>query len=203
MHQGYFYLGRPLLGLPLRVHWSAVFLIFLLSGPANPHPLRWFAVVFLILVHEYGHAVVARWAGAFPLSIHIHGFGGMCHWDGYVTQIGRACIASGGVWAQGIVFVGALIVGAIFEPPDRSPLGQILIVFVVSNALMAALNLVPIPPLDGAEAWKLPWLLAKRAWARQAGPRHSVTGLLLGPWKRLRMRWKTRKWNRPKGPTLH
>lgn len=198
MHAGYFLLGRPLFGIPLRVHWSVVFLVLLFGGPANPNPIRYGAMIFLILAHEYGHAIVARWFGAVPFSIELHGFGGLCRWEGHVSAIGRACIASGGVWAQAVIFFAALVVGAIAEPPDRSPLGQLLVVFVVSNAMMAAFNLIPIPPLDGAEAWKLPWLLAKRAWRRAPSAEAP-----LGMWRRLKLKWRKRRWNRPKGPTLH
>jgi stage IV sporulation protein FB len=201
MYQGYFFLGRPLFRIPLRVHWSIVFLVFLFGGPSSANPIRWAAVVFLVLAHEYGHAVVVRWAGAVPLSIELHGFGGLCRWDGYVTPIGRACIAWGGVWAQSVVFAAALIAGAILEPPDRSPLGQVLMVFVVSNAFMAAFNLIPFPPLDGAEAWKLPWLLAKRGWPRRSAG--FLVERVAGPFRRLRLRWRTRRWKGPKGPTLH
>lgn len=185
MHQGYFLIGRPLLGIPLRVHWSAAFLVLVLGGPAHPHPIRWLGVVFLILVHEYGHALVARRVGAYPLGIEIHGMGGLCRCAGYTTPIGRACIASGGVWAQGIVLVAAIAIGAIVEPPEGTPLGELLVVLVVSNVVMAVFNLIPIPPLDGAEAWKLPWLLGQQAW------------------RRLRSTWKERSNRRPRGPTLH
>jgi stage IV sporulation protein FB len=200
MH-GYFLVGRPLFRIPLRVHWSIVFLIFVLGGPANANPIRWGAVVFLVLAHEYGHAMVVRWAGAVPVSIELHGFGGLCRWEGYVTPIARACIAWGGIWAQSVVFVAALIARAIVEPPDRSPLGQVLAVFLLSNAAMAAFNLIPFPPLDGAEAWKLPWLLARRGWSRVSAG--SMVELVARPLRRLRLRWRTRRWRRPKGPTLH
>ena len=202
MSQGYFYLGRPVLGIPLRVHWSLVFLIFLLGGPANPHPVRWGAVVFLILAHEYGHALVARWTGALPFSIELHGFGGLCRWDGHVSPIGRACIAWGGIWAQAIILISAIVIGAVFEPPETTLLGQILLVFVVSNFIMAALNLIPIPPLDGAEAWMLPWLLARRAWNRRRGT-FAILERSRDVLRRLRLRWRTRSWKPPKGPTLH
>jgi hypothetical protein len=40
--------------------------------------------------------------------------------------------------------------------------------FVYPNLWLIALNLIPVPPLDGAEAWKLPRLLRVRAAARRA-----------------------------------
>ena len=111
--------------------------------------MGWFG---LVVIHELGHAAVVKAVGARPVSIDLTGFGGLCRWDGRVSLISRSAIAWGGVAAQ-LVLLGAVELGGPRLPTEVFWLGTI------SNAWMIAINLLPIEPLDGAEAWPLPWLL--------------------------------------------
>jgi Zn-dependent protease len=69
-----------LLGIPVRVHPFFWLVIAMLGWQSENIPLvlLWVACVFVsILVHEYGHALMARAHGASP-SIVLHAFGGLC-----------------------------------------------------------------------------------------------------------------------------
>ena len=164
MHRGYFYAGR-LFGVPLSFHWTSPILVVVMSGGAWYWP-RWVASLFIILAHEYGHAFAARRAGALPTSIELHGLGGQCHYEGYVTPLWSVLIAWAGVAAQAVVLVAAIAVGAIAEPPESTPLGSVLLVLVLSNTLVIVLNLLPIPPLDGWTAWRIVPMAIRAGWRR-------------------------------------
>lgn len=156
-----FHVGR----VPVRFHWSVVLGLAVFSG-LRIDPVGWLCVLGLILVHEVGHALVVRWAGAEAVAIEFTGFGGLCHWRGEVSPTGRAAIAWGGVWGQLLVLGVALGLQALAEPP-ASPLAlRILDLATWSNAMMIALNLLPIAPLDGREAWALPLHLGRAARRR-------------------------------------
>jgi Zn-dependent protease len=146
-------------GAPVRVHWSTPVAILILSRFALA-PLAWAAAAALILVHEIGHAILV-WRFKYEVvSIDISGVGGRCVYAGDPTRWEASAIAWGGVLAQSAVLVAALAVNAIGILP--ASMGD---VFLVSNALLIALNLLPIPPLDGELAWHLPIAYAAdRGW---------------------------------------
>ncbi|MBI5545114.1 MAG: M50 family metallopeptidase [Deltaproteobacteria bacterium] len=162
---GYLVLGRWK-GAAIRVHLSAPLGALLFSG-FDYRPLQWLGFLVLILAHEIGHATVARWAGAQVVSLDVHAIGGRCvYYDGFAGALARAFIASGGIAAQVGLWLLTLLV--LDGPVDLRPtLGETgvkaLQDFTVTNFLVAALNLLPLEPLDGAEIWKLPPLLAQRA----------------------------------------
>ena len=64
-------------------------------------------------------------------------------------------IAWGGVAAQAALLLITLGVVLAFGYPSFGPLRTLASAFIYTNAFLIALNLVPIPPLDGAEAWPL------------------------------------------------
>lgn len=166
-------LGR-LRGVPVRLHWSALLGAVFFSG-LRFAPGAWLGFVVVILVHELGHAFVVKATRQRVHGVDIHGFGGECHWSGDATPIQRALIAWGGVAAQLVLFAVAMVVKVAVAPAvGPTLLGIFLADFLYaltwSSLLLAALNLMPIPPLDGAQAWKLPGLL-RDAWRRKSARR--------------------------------
>lgn len=147
-------------GVPIRLHWSAP-LGALVFGGLRFAPGFWLGFALLIMVHELGHAWVVKRVGARARSVDILAYGGLCHWQGQVSPMGRACIAWGGVWAQALAFGAAATIQAVLGAPDSEPLAQLASVFARTNLLLIAINLLPIRPLDGAEAWALLPLLGK------------------------------------------
>src|SRR5262245_9556225 len=152
--------ARPF-GVPIRIHWS-VPVCALLAGGLHVAPGAWLAYLLLILIHEAGHALVVRRVGARALALDVLGFGGLCWWEGAVTPIQRACIAWGGVWAQMVVLAIAGACVLLFGKPAHPFVAQMVDVAIVSNLWLIGVNLLPIPPLDGKDAWSLFPLLRRR-----------------------------------------
>jgi Zn-dependent protease len=166
---GFLVVGR-LYGVPIRVHW-AMPLGALWFSRFHVEPVIWAAFFGLVLAHELGHALVVRANRARATSVEVHAFGGLCRWRGEVTPLGRAAIAWGGIWAQMVVLALALLWAGLAGPAGSDAEWQVRSVCVSSNLWMIALNLLPIPPLDGSEAWKLFPLLRtriRRRWWKAA-----------------------------------
>jgi len=156
---GYFTVARWR-GIPIKIHWSAPIGAVLWTG-GSPSLVRISAFIFMSVLHELGHAVLVRRARAWVTEITVHGMGGECWWQGQVTPIERAMIAFGGVWAQGLLALTAFAWASMIPP--ETPLALDLVeMFTRYNLYNAAFNLLPVPPLDGSQAWKLFPLLWKR-----------------------------------------
>lgn len=148
-------------GAPVRFHWTTPLCAFL-AGRFEFVPALWAGYLLLVLLHELGHALVVFWRGLDVESIEVHGLGGLCRWSGDASAYTRALIAWGGVWAQLCVLVLSYAAAWIWGPFAGESGRQFFHVFTSVNLWLMALNLVPVPPLDGAEAWKLfPMLLAR------------------------------------------
>lgn len=164
--RGYIQLGK-IRGIPIRLHWT-ILIFIAISGRGEVVPGHWLGAFLLILMHELGHAAVVRACRQRVMSVMVHGFGGVCMWSGQVTPIQRAAIAWGGVWAQMALFAVAFTLTRIFGSPAQPLFAQFVDAFLETNVWLMALNLIPIPPLDGAEAWPLVPLLLRRAKYRRA-----------------------------------
>ncbi|NUP13675.1 MAG: hypothetical protein HOW73_47170 [Polyangiaceae bacterium] len=163
--RGTWTIGR-IRGAPIALHWSLPLGAFFFGRMAWA-PGFWISFAVVVLVHELGHALVVRATGNTVIHVLLHGLGGECSWDGEATRIERACIAWGGVWAQ--LVLAAIAFPILYLAPPSSPLlYSVLAGFTWSNLYLAAFNLMPIPPLDGAQAWKLPGLLRERWRAKRA-----------------------------------
>lgn len=159
-------LGR-LGGVPIRLHWSALLGAVFFSG-LRFAPGAWLGFVLVILVHELGHALVVKASRQHVLRVDIHGFGGECHWVGDATPLQRAAIAWGGVLGQlalGVVaLVASFLVGGALGGFGR----DLFHALTWTSLWIAALNLIPMAPFDGAEAWKIVPLLQRRFRHRKA-----------------------------------
>jgi Zn-dependent protease len=89
------------------------------------------------------------------VRVDVHGLGGQCAYAGLPTARQQAIIAWGGVIAQGALLVASLVVFGALGWPGGGQLGELCHALTWTNASVAALNLLPIPPLDGADAWTL------------------------------------------------
>ncbi len=147
-------------GVPIKLHWSLILGLLWVSG-LSFLPGAWAAYVLVVLLHEMGHAFLARRYGLAVKEIMLHGLGGHCAYVGYPSAWQRSVIASGGVTVQALLL-------AIFTPLYwLLPTGGVnqaafFSVMVFTNLFLILFNLIPIPPLDGAEIAKLPGLYRKR-----------------------------------------
>jgi stage IV sporulation protein FB len=150
---GYLTLGRWR-GAPVRLHWTLP-VGALVFGQGRIVPGFWLGFFLLVFIHELGHAFLVRRLRHQVVSIDVHALGGVCRWSGDPTAIDVARIAWGGVLAQAIAYAVARAALALAGPPETIFAAQLVAAFTTTNLWLIAINLIPVPPLDGAEAWKL------------------------------------------------
>jgi Zn-dependent protease len=156
LERGYLRIGS-VRGVPVRLHWTLPLGALVFSG-FRFAPVFWFAFFFLVFIHELGHAVLVQRFGHRATSIEITGFGGLCRWNGHASALERAAIAWGGVAAQAALGLSTVLVLLVAGRPSHPALAELAYVFTWTNLWLVGINLLPFPPLDGAEAWKLPAL---------------------------------------------
>ena len=139
---------------PLRIHWTTPIGFFLLSGMSF-NPLVWAALFGIMIVHELGHALLARRYGLRLVSIDITGVGGVCRLEGDPTLREAAIVAWGGVLAQAALAVVTLVVRGILSVVAFGLLDGMFDTLITSNLILIGINLLPIHPLDGKTAWRL------------------------------------------------
>jgi Zn-dependent protease len=169
MENGYFKIGR-FGGAPIRIHWSTPIGAIAFCGFqfTRYSPAAWATFVLLILVHELGHAALVRGFRLRLAAVDVHGLGGVCHWDGSTSFVRRCLISWGGVFGQSILLAAAFVTRLLLPLPILlNPwVDQVLGTLILTNLYMMAINLVPIPGFDGAEAWKLFGKNGLPAWWR-------------------------------------
>jgi Zn-dependent protease len=150
---GYFTIGR-VYGARLRLHWSILVGMLVLTR-FHVAPGAWLGFLLVVVVHELGHAFLAHREGMEVVRLDVHGLGGQCAYAGLPTRRQHAIIAWGGVVAQGALFLASLVLFGALGWPKSGQLGELCDALTWTNASVAVLNLLPIPPLDGADAWTL------------------------------------------------
>src|SRR5207244_2981206 len=124
-----------------------------------------------------GHAVAVVRRRHRVISIDVHGLGGVCRWQGEASPLHRAQIAWGGVQFQALALLGTMAALGIFGEPTTPFAAELARAFTTTNVWLIGLNLIPISPLDGAEAWKivrLRWRARRRARAAAVPPPGAV-----------------------------
>lgn len=158
-----FDLRFTLFGIPVRVH-PFFWLFSALMGwdPDDPnHMLLWVVCVFVsILVHEFGHALMAQYFG-WPPHVVLYSFGGYAAFQptwGYTTW--RAVLVSFAGPAAGFIlfaFVLAAHIGLTLldmAPKQEPQLGYFHSLFFnleLINLGWGLVNLLPVLPLDGGQ----------------------------------------------------
>ncbi len=173
--------GVRLVGARLHVHWSAMAAAALLLALWVRHPAQALAVVAgyfgVILLHEIGHAAMARRLRGRATDIRLALLHGECEYRGVETRREDALVAWGGVLAQLAV---ALPLLALSQWPAfvAQPLAGIAVAaFGWFSLFVAAVNLAPMRGLDGARAWPLlPILL--REWRARGVARKTARALM-------------------------
>jgi Zn-dependent protease len=146
-------LSFRLFGIPVGVH--ATFLLIVLFGRPRTvlDGVLWFAAAFVaILMHELGHALVARALGGEGISITLFGFGGLTSFShGPAVTHGRSFLISAAGSAVGIVAGLAVVASGRAGLLDTFPDNAITFLefFVFAALVWGVLNWIPIVPLDG------------------------------------------------------
>ena len=132
---------------PIQLHWS------LLLGAAlfcalEPRPLLLLGYAAVLFAHVAGHALAVLGTPLSVSGVMLHGLGGELLGKGEVTPLRRSLVALSGVLGQGALLCAALL-AAHALPDDLSE------AFVRRNGILLLLNLIPMRPLDGAQAWRI------------------------------------------------
>lgn len=150
-----------LVGVPVRFHFTfvllAVFLVAIgLEGPSGAEAAIYVLALFVcILLHELGHAIVARRYGIRTHEIVLFPIGGVARLERNPKPHEELWIALAGPVVN-IVLAGLLIAAAawisgtvdwdsVFQRKDGSLLGQV----AAGNIVLALFNLLPAFPMDG------------------------------------------------------
>ncbi len=146
--------------IPVRVSlWYGLLLLYWFQGNGGDArgTLLWVIIVTLsILVHELGHALVARYYGLRP-SILLHGLGGLCNHDRAKRDRDDVFIIAAGPGA------GLLLGLVTWVVSLKAPLtwmlnpwfGPVVSMSLYVNIGWSVVNLLPIWPLDGGQLYRL------------------------------------------------
>lgn len=179
MTQGLWQLARWK-GVPILLHWSVLLGLVWFGFRYQrlvPTLLTFFGFFALLLVHELGHAIAARSRNVHVFGIRLYLLHGLCSHARPHRERDDVFIAWGGVLAQGVVLVLALLVKPILTmvfPTAELVLAPLFRVLITGNALMIAINLLPVAPLDGHKAWRVLRPLRSTLSSRL---RHAITSL--------------------------
>ncbi|MGC4064820.1 MAG: hypothetical protein QM784_09280 [Polyangiaceae bacterium] len=153
-------------GVPIYLHATLPIGLALVSQ-FSFRPMTWLALILIVLVHEAGHALLLARFRLPVLHIVVHGFGGEVETDDSLTSWQAAVVAWGGVLAQALLFVIVTLILRLPIWPPNAIASDLVYTLTATNLVIACLNLLPVGPLDGREAWRLPWLTylkGRRAW---------------------------------------
>jgi stage IV sporulation protein FB len=176
-------------GIPVRVQ-PFFWLVAILMGPGRPADgVIWVLAVFVsILIHEFGHALMAKRFGWDPWIV-LYGFGGLCFFqpprDAVWRRIAVALcgplagfILAGVVWAIMLAnndpsqfgWRDVLLGPRQAEWPENEQLHLLVVYLNYINVWWGLVNLLPVYPLDGGQISRvfLTWLNPRQ------GPRWSA-----------------------------
>jgi Zn-dependent protease len=143
-------------GHPVRVHWSVPVVAVVILAFNYRTPLLAIvstaAYFVMLLIHEAGHAAVARLRHCTVTGIELHPFGGGCR---YVPNSAddRPFIAWGGALAQFAVAIPIVVITKVFGGTGILAIDHVLVILGFLSPAIAVLNLVPVSPFDGSRAW--------------------------------------------------
>ncbi|GMV79427.1 MAG: hypothetical protein AMXMBFR7_06110 [Planctomycetota bacterium] len=147
-----------LLRIPTRVHpffWLGAVFMGWHEGAKLSSILIWVACVFVsILLHEFGHALTARYFGARGTRVWLYTLGGLAISEGGLTRRQRIIELLMGPGAGFILF--GLIYGAgklkLYDPFTLHPYASEALWHLEHiNLWWGLVNLIPVYPLDGGQ----------------------------------------------------
>jgi len=122
----------------------------------NIKPLFYILTYLLIIVlHEAGHAIVAKILKYKVDTIFLTPFYATCEFEEPYYAFELQLIASAGIAVQIIILLFAIIIITFFNTYiDLVFLDILKVVCVGFNSTLILLNLLPLDPLDGYHIWK-------------------------------------------------
>ncbi len=141
------------------VHWSVLAIsgLFLIGAMERPWEVltALFSYYGVIPLHECGHMIAAQRKGCRVNWIKLYPILGFVSFEQPYSRYDRAIIAWAGIVAQSLLGVPIVIWLSIFGYSKFDALNVALGIWGYMSLMLAAFNLIPLPPLDGAIAWQL------------------------------------------------
>ena len=146
-------------GVPIYVHWSVLLIAGLIILNVIRHPVvsivALVAYMGVLLIHESGHLIAAHRMHCEVLSIQLYPVFGITKFETPWSRFDHCVIAWGGVIAQAAVALPVVGWVILFGYTRFEPLNALLSLLGFFSLGVAAFNLLPIAPLDGAIAWAI------------------------------------------------
>lgn len=158
-------------GVPVTIHWSVALItgLLMLGALENAWGTLFLIAAYLgvMLLHEAGHMMAARWRRCGVRSIELYPIHGLTRIDMPRSRYDACLIAWGGVLAQLAVAAPIIVLTGVLGFTSNGPVNALLAVFGYFSAVIAVLNLFPVGRFDGATAWGLfpeAWARIRRGW---------------------------------------
>lgn len=145
-------------GADVYIHWS----VFAVAGAILLGATQWTLALSLVqmacylavlFIHECGHLIAARRLRYKVHSIKLYPIFGLTEFDHPWNRFDHCVISWGGVLAQAVIAIPIVIYVELFGMTRFEPVNGALEILGFYSLVMAAINLLPAPPLDGAIAW--------------------------------------------------
>ena len=158
-------------GVDVYIHWSVLLIaaIMLLNTIRRPilTLVGGLAYLSVLLIHECGHVIAAHRRRCHVDAIELYPIHGYTRFETPWSRFDHCVIAWGGVLTQAAIGIPLVLWVALFGYTPFEPVNAILAILGFFNLAVAAFNLIPSAPLDGAIAWELIPALVKRARERR------------------------------------
>jgi Zn-dependent protease len=141
--------------IPVNVHWSVLLVVAILAAQIDLRAAIGWTGGFLaaVVIHELGHALLAKKFGAGEVQISLMMFGGATTFIPFDMSQGKRFLVSAAGSALGIAVGGPLYwaerFGSLSIPPGD--LQNVVRGFVLSAFFWGVFNWLPMLPLDGGQ----------------------------------------------------
>lgn len=146
-------------GVPVYVHWSVFLIAALILFNVIRYPttslLGSTAYLSVLLIHETGHLIAAQRRHCDVLSIKLYPIFGVTRFEVPWSKFDHCVIAWGGVLTQFTIALPIIVIVSIFGYTRFDAINVVLALLGFFSLGVAIVNLLPIPPLDGAIAWAI------------------------------------------------
>ena len=146
-------------GVPVYVHWSVLVIATLILFNVIHHPISSLlglaAYLGVLLIHESGHLIAAQRMRCSVIEIKLYPIFGITKFETPWSRFDHCVIAWGGVIAQAVVAIPVVIWVTFVGYTRFEAINAVLAILGFFSLGVAAFNLLPIEPLDGASAWAI------------------------------------------------
>ncbi len=165
-----------ILGIPVQVHWSFALLFFWIYYEGYRNGLDWEATLIFgllitalflcVILHEFGHALAARYYGVSTRDITLSPIGGMARLNRMPDRPGQEFVVALAGPMVNFVIASILGVGLWFFAPHVWPVleddytsffvkrSNFLPLLFLLNVFMAGFNMLPVFPMDGGRMFR-------------------------------------------------